>query len=34
LDELEKDYEIEQIKKALNLLKPDEREIIFLRFSE
>jgi len=34
LDELEKEYEVEQIKKALNLLKPDEREIIFLRFSE
>jgi len=34
LDELEKGFKKEQIKKALNLLKPDEREIIFLRFSE
>jgi len=34
LEELEKDYQIENIKKALSQLKTDEKEIIFLRFSE
>jgi len=34
LEELEKDYQAENIKQALAQLKADEKELIFLRFSE
>jgi len=34
LEELEKGYQAENIKQALAQLKADEKELIFLRFSE